>query len=253
MKYLLHALSSRGRKALAIQRWIASSLWLLAMTASPAFAQMPPPPPSITVTGEASETVAPDQAVITASLVSRDKSLLVAKKNNDAQLEKVAQIAKEFSIAKDKIATSNVNISPEYAYVDDGQKQVLKGYVVSRTLRITMDKLAQHEQVLSALVDAKVDQVSGVQFTLADPDALSQKLRVRAVLDAKAKAAELAQAAGAKLGKPIAINATGVYTIPQPYDMEARRMAATAAAPTPPSFPGTLEMRMSVTAVFALE
>lgn len=229
---------------------------VMALVSSNAFAQMPPPPPSIAITGEAKEQVVPDQAIITASLVSRDLKLDVAKKNNDMQMEKVVQIAKQFNIPKEKISPSNLNINPEYTYNNSTNRQEMIGYIVSRTLRITMDKLDIHERVLSALVDAKVDQVSGVEFSVANPDAISDRLRIKAMENARAKASALAQAAGVKLGRPLQISVSGGYAPPPMPMMRASMAMADGAAEkmsVAPSLPGMLELRESVNVVFALE
>lgn len=228
------------------------------LLAVPAFAQVPPSPmpPTLSITGEAKETVMPDQAILTASVVNHDKQLAVAKKNNDDQMEKVVKIAQEFNIPRSKITPSNLNINPEYIYNDKTRKQEMTGYVVSRTLRITMDKLDIHERVLSALVDANVDQVSGVEFSVANPDAISDRLRVKAMENAKTKATALAAAAGVKLGKPLSINAGGGYVPPMPIPMARMAMMDSGGAEktsVAPSLPGMLDMRESVSVVFALE
>ncbi|MDX2113212.1 MAG: SIMPL domain-containing protein [Alphaproteobacteria bacterium] len=233
------------------------TLVLLFLSAAPAFAQLPPPmPPSIAMTGEAKEEVTPDQAVITATLTSREARLDVAKRNNDAQLEKVIQIAQEFKIPKEKIKPSYMNISPEYTYNNAQQKQELVGYMVSRTLQITLDKLDSHERVLAALVEAKIDQVSGVDFRVSNPDAISDRLRIKAMENAKAKAAALAAAAGAKLGRPYSIQASGSYLqppMPMPMMAMARADVAMEKSSVAPSLPGLVEIRETVNVVFTLE
>jgi uncharacterized protein len=229
------------------------SVLLATFLASGAHAQMAPMPPSLTISGEAKEQVAPDQATITATVTSRHLNLNEAKKHNDAQMEKVVEIAKQFDIPKTKITPSNLNINPEYNY-NNVQKPELIGYMVSRTLRIAMDKIDIHEKVLSALVDAKIDQVSGVEFSVANPDAISDRLRVKAMENAKTKAAALAAAAGMKLGRPITINAGGGYIQPpMPMQMMAMRADMAEKSSVAPSLPGMLEMRETVNVVFALE
>src|SRR3989304_5340023 len=49
-------------------------------------------------------------------------------------------------------------------------------------------------------------QISGVTFTIEDPDALLADARAEAMADAKAKAQQLAGLGGVTLGRPIAIN-----------------------------------------------
>jgi len=239
-------------------KYLLSVLFLL--VSSESFAQMLPPPvpapiPMITIMGEAKENVAPDQAIITATLTNREQKLDVAKKNNDAQMEKIVQIAKQFSIPKEKIAPSNLNINPEYTYNNATNKQEMIGYIVSRTLRITMDKLDVHERVLAALVDAGIDQVSGVEFTVANPEAISDRLRIKALENAKAKASALAATVGMKLGKPISISVSGGYFPAQPMPMMsmARADMAMEKSSVAPSLPGMMELRESVNVVFSME
>jgi len=234
------------------------ALALMFSLATPAFAQMPPPmPPTIAISGEAKEEVVPDQAVITATLTSREAKLDVAKRNNDAQLEKILQLAQEFKIPKEKIKPSYMNISPEYTYNNAQQKQELVGYIVSRTLQITLDKLENHERVLSALVDAKVDQVSGVDFRVSNPEAIADRLRIKAMENARAKASALATAAGVKLGKPFSIQASGGYTPPPMPMMRGAMMAmadgAAEKSSVAPSLPGMVEIRETVNVVFFLD
>jgi len=219
--------------------------------ASPAFAQMPTPPRMITVSGEASEQVAPDRAILTVSLVSKNRELNVAKRENDQMVEKIVAIAREFKIAKEKIATSNVYISPEYNYINN--KQQFIGYMVNRTLRITMDDISIHERVLSAIVDAKIDQVNGVEFALADPEKLAKNVRVKAVENARVKAQALAEAAGAKLGQVLNISTvdSGVMS-PRPMMAMLKSTMATESS-VAPSLPGMIDLRESVTVSFALE
>jgi len=223
---------------------------VLCLLTQEAFAQMPPTPRMITVSGEASEQVAPDRAILTVSLVSKNRDLNITKRENDQMVEKLVAIAREFKIAKEKIATSGVYISPEYNYVQN--KQQFIGYTVNRTLRITMDDISIHERVLSAIVDAKIDQVNGVEFALADPEKLVKNVRVKAVENARAKAQALAEAAGTKLGQVMNISTvdSGVMLPPRPMTAMRAEMADSSVAP---SLPGMIDLRESVTVSYALE
>jgi uncharacterized protein YggE len=230
-------------------------LALTALLASPALAQsIPANLRSITVAGESSEQFSPDQAILSVSLVTRDKDLNLAKKQNDDMVTKLASIAQEYKIPKEKIATSQLYISPEYDYSDKmGRKFV--GYTVNRSLRITIDTLDIHERLLSAIVDAKIDQINGIEFRLANPEAHAGELRVKAFENAKAKAAALAQAAGAKLGPVITITTVDMNTPipgPRPMMMQAK-MADASEMSIAPSLPGMVELRQSVTVVFGME
>jgi uncharacterized protein YggE len=219
------------------------------------FAQMPPPSPMphvINVTGEAKEEVAPDQAILSVSLVSKDKNLNEAKKQNDAQVAKLVSIARDFEIPKDKLATSNVYIAPEYEYGKNAGKRDFIGYVVSRSVRITMDNIAIHERVLSAIVDANIDQVNGVEFALKDTQPRKDALRAKAFANARAKAEALAQAAGMKLGKPVHIAESDSQMPGYPRPMMMAKSGA-ADSSVAPSLPGLVTVRVDVDVAFAVE
>lgn len=208
---------------------------------------------SISVTGEAKEELAPDQAVISGQLVSRDKQLAAAKKDNDNLMARLVAVAKQFEIPKEKISASNVFISPEYTYNDKLKKQELTGYVVSRNLSMTLDKMDIHERVLSALVENKIDQVNGVSFGLSNPEKRRDALRVIAVQNAKARAQSLADAAGAKLGKVISITTNGASPPPMPVPMMMAAKARMAEDSVAPSLPGLTSLQESVSVTYELE
>jgi uncharacterized protein YggE len=226
----------------------------------PPMPHMPPPPPPpvmrmITVDGESREQFSPDQAILSMSLVSKDDKLDTAKVHNDALVERLVNISREFNIPKENLATSNIYISPEYRYDQEGKEQVLTGYIVSRQLRVTMDSLDIHERLLSAIVNAKIDQVNGIEFRLKDPEKHAAKLRVKAFENAKAKAQALAEAAGAKLGKAMIISTIsgGDNVVHPPMPMRGMAKAAMAEMSVAPSLPGMIELSESVNATFTLE
>jgi uncharacterized protein len=208
---------------------------------------------SISVTGEAKEDVAPDQAILSVSLVSRDKDLNTAKNHNDKLADKLVVIAKEHNVPKEKIALSNLYISPEYDYSNNAQ--TFRGYMVSRSMRVTVDEVGKEELLLGKLVAAKVDQVNGIEFALADPEARAMKLRVKAFENAKAKALALTQAAGVKLGAPITISTNGLRSISQPGVMPMMAMARAEKVmdSSGPSTPGQVTLQENVQVVFGLE
>ena len=210
---------------------------------------------SITVSGEAMEQVAPDRAVLSGQLVSKHKQLATAKEDNDKQVERVLAVAKQFEIPQEKVAASNVYIAPEYIYNNSTNKQEQVGYIVSRNLSVTMDKLDIHERVLSALVENGVTQVNGVSFTIANPEGRRDVLRVRAVQNARVRAQAMAGAAGAKLGRVISIAMDGAMPPSMPMPMMMRGMAKSEMgdASVAPSLPGLETMAERVSVTFELE
>ncbi len=238
---------------------VMKSLIAFFLLASPALAQMPPPHPVmprlITVSGYAEAQHAPDRVILDLSLTNRSKDLSEAKRDNDQRVEKLVAITREFKIPKEKVSTSGVQISPEYVYENNRQRFI--GYIVNRSVSITIDDLQIHERVLSAVVDAKIDQVDGIQFTLSNMDVLKKSVRAKAVGDARENAAGMAQAAGAKLGEVMNIttqsDAPVMYNgAPAMMSMKAERVSMDGES-VAPSLPGLITLRETITASFALE
>ena len=210
---------------------------------------------SISVTGTAREEIAPDQAILSGQVISRAKQLASAKTANDKMAERVLAVAKQFDIPQQDVSASNVYISPEYNYNNTAKKQELVGYVVSRNLSITMKKLDIHEQLLSELIENGIDQVNGVSFSIGKPEERADLLRVKAVENARSRAAQLAAAAGAKLGKVISISMNGAAQPPMMPVMGRAMMAKAdmAESSVAPSLPGMTSLSESVSVTFELE
>ena len=78
-------------------------------------------------------------------------------------------------------------------------------------------------------------RINGISFTLDDPTAYHGEAREKAMADAEAKAEQLAELAGVKLGKPTYISESGAYMpvvreyyapAPMPAPARARRWEA---------------------------
>lgn len=206
---------------------------------------------SVSATGKVE--AAPDRAVLPITLETQDKSLNAAKQANDRLMAKFLAVAKQFELAKEKLTTTGIYVNPRYRWEDKTHKQVLEGYGVSRSIQVNIDDLGKLEPVLAALTEAGIDQVQGVQFTLANPDALEASARKQAMEKASAKAAELAAGAGAKLGPVMSITESGGGFQPPMPMQRAMAMKAEADVAPPPPLPGLMQVEQSVSVTYALQ
>ena len=78
---------------------------------------------------------------------------------------------------------------------------------------MTIHDLKKTGAVLSAALDAGANNVNGPQFEFENPQALRRQALVKAMEDAKAKAALLAQNAGASLGEVLTITESGAPAV----------------------------------------
>jgi uncharacterized protein YggE len=127
---------------------------------------------------------------------------------------------------------------------------VPNGYSVSESLTATLNGLSAAGTQINAAVHAggNAATVSGVSLHLTDDSSLLAAARARAVADARAKAAQYAQALGEPLGPVVSITDQAPAQSVQQYGMA----SSAAAGKAVPISPGTQQLSVSVTAVFAV-
>jgi uncharacterized protein len=156
-------------------------------------------PRIISVTGNASIEVAPDEVIVTLGLDSRDKDLAIAKNDNDKQIKQLINITRAAGIPPANVQTSALTMGPEYS--EDKNPQLID-YRVSQTVVVTMTDLSKYESLMTSILNVGVKRVDGVYFTVADPSKLRAEARLKALQAAQDKAAAMAKQLGQKIGKP---------------------------------------------------
>ena len=215
----------------------------LALFAGPANAASEPSPRLLTVVGEGGVTGTPDQAQLSAGVVSEARTAAAALAENSTKMNAVFAALTKLGIPEKAIRTSGFAVSPQYPPYDSKQPRLIVGYQVSNTVNVKLDDLDKLGPSLDALVNSGSNQVSGVSFSIRDPKPLLAKAREAAVKDAIAKAQSYAAAAGVTLGPILSINESGAEP-PRPMAMVT---AMRAAAAPPPMAPGEQTVSASVT------
>lgn len=205
----------------------------------------------IVVTGEGEVTAKPDQARLSAGVVSQAQTATAALSANTAAMNRVFAALKQAGIADNKIQTSNFSVSPQYPPYrpNDPQPRTITGYQVSNQVSVTVDDLAKVGPILDALVKSGANESYGLSFSIADPKPFAKQARAAAVADALDKAKTLADAAGLTLGPVLSIQEGGVV-VPGPRFMA---LAAREAAPAPPIAEGEETVRDNVTITYAIQ
>jgi uncharacterized protein YggE len=141
---------------------------------------------------------------------------------------------KAANVAEKDVQTSNFSVQPIYDYGNNSNNQPPKvsGYQVSNTVIVTLRKIDSVGDVLDKLVSAGSNQINGVSFSIANPQAALDDARKAAVADALRKANVLTSAAGVKLGAITSISEGGEAP-PQPVVMMRAKTMAADAAPVP--------------------
>lgn len=180
----------------------------------------------VTISGEGKVSYQPDTASINLG-VQIDKSP-TSKDALDELNNKIGEIIKAVVAAgakKENISTSDYSLSPAYDY-NDGTSKVA-GYNARETLRIKIEGVDKDTQIVGKIMAAAgsvgSNSVQGVNYSVSSLNDIRQKARVKAIEDARSKAAELAKAAGiSKLEKVVGWQESGS---PEPGPLYEKAMA----------------------------
>jgi uncharacterized protein YggE len=240
------------------------SLVLIAacLVAASAWAQQAPVR-SITATGVAERKITPDEAHVNVNVGVTNPKLELAKTEHDKKLRDVLAIAKANGIEAAQVKTLNSMTQPHYVW--ENNKQNLKGYRVQTQLDITVKKTETLGDLLQKLNSAGLENggaqewggLINVNYTIANPDKIRDEMLADAVKNARAKAQNMATAAGASVGEAIQINEGNApqFNFPTPMPMMARAMKASADAAAPEMAPpaGEQTLNANVTVTFELK
>ena len=203
----------------------------------------------INVNGEGLVKAKPDLATTQVAVDVINKDVVEAQRDAATRMDRVMARLKELGIATNDIQTSQYSISPQYDYSANNNKPTLTGYRVVNAISVNIRQLDKAGQVLDAVIAAGATRVDGVSFSIADPTPLQSQARAAAVKQARARAEELAKAAGVALGKVTSINESTAGAAPQISSVGAR----SALAADTSIAPGELEVRVSVQLSFGIQ
>jgi uncharacterized protein YggE len=205
-----------------------------------------PGPARITVTGNGTVTGTPNQLTLDMGVQVSAGSVASALRQANAAVRQVTAALRARGVAAASIQTSGLYIQPNY----QSGSSAPSGYGVSEQLTATLTQLAVAGGQIEAAVRAggNAATVSSVSLNLSDTSTLLATARARAIADARVKAAQYAKALGQPLGPVISVSdqATAVAL---PFFASG---ASSAPKPTVPISPGSQQLSISVTVVYAL-
>ena len=125
-----------------------------------------PPPPAISVSGEASVSVAPDLAQIDGGVTSEAKTAREASDANNAAMGKVLLALKGAGIDEKDYQTSRLSLQPQYAQPTPnrtGPPQIT-GYRASNRVTIKVRDITKVADTIDTLVGAGANEIGGINF-----------------------------------------------------------------------------------------
>ncbi|MBK9180112.1 MAG: SIMPL domain-containing protein [Acidimicrobiales bacterium] len=198
----------------------------------------------IAATGTGRVTGTPDTATVNLGVQVRADTAAAALDRANQGAAAVIDVLRRNGVDEADIATSNLSIYP--VYDENGQR--VTGYEASNTVTATLRDVDGAGTLIDATARAAGDDVvlNGISFSISDTGEMMQQARQQAVEAAQAQAEELAAAAGVSLGELISLTESGGVTPPVPYATQADMGGGV------PIEPGTQELSLTVTAVYAI-
>jgi uncharacterized protein len=213
------------------------------------------PARTITVSADGKTTASPDLAELSFSVVSQGKDPQTLSTDNNDKMSAVLQFVESQGITEKDITTTNYDLSPNYQYDKNTQRNFIVGYTLTQTLEVKVRDLSKVASVLGGLTPLGVNQIGSVSFTFDDPEKFLAAARADAFTKAEAKAAQMAAAAGVSLGRVVNVAENNYVPGPRPLYVSANSaMGAGGAevASAPSIQPGTQDVTDTVNITYEL-
>ncbi|MBX4206267.1 SIMPL domain-containing protein [Candidatus Parcubacteria bacterium] len=211
---------------------------------------------SITVSGRGEAFAVPDVATFTYSVSADAATVDAAQGQVTAKMDAILKKLKDLGIEDKDVKTTDYSVWPRYTYATvyciqapcpPQQKQ--DGYTASHSILVKVRKADDAGKALAAAGAAGASNLSGLSFSVDDPDAVTQEARAEAIKDAKTKAEALAKELGVRLVRVVSFS-DGADQGPMPYYAEASGrggVADQAKVPTVPAGQNKNVVSVSVT------
>lgn len=201
--------------------------------------------PRITVTGTGTVSGTPDQLMLSMGVQTTGGTVSAALQSANRAVRAVTGVLTRTGVRASDIATSGLSIQPVYS----ANSALPTGYGVSESIQVTLRKLSAAGSQISGAVRAggNATVVNGVSLNLSDTSSLLASARARAAANARTRATQYAKALGRSLGPVVSVSEQAPA---EPFPVYPG--AASARSSAVPVSPGSQQLTVTVTAVFAL-
>jgi uncharacterized protein len=219
---------------------------------------------TISFNGEGKITAKPDVSVVNLSIVTEAPTSKAAQDDNSKKSDAVVNYLKAQGISDKDIKTTSYNIYPQYSspkpcpltvgigYPCTNDTQKISSYQVNETIEVKIRSLDKVSGILDGVVSAGVNQVNNLGFQIDNPEKMKGEARDKAIADAKAKAVDLENKLGIRLGRIVNYSEGGNGWV-MPMFMKAESADGRGAPPPSPAVPsGENEISVNVTITYQI-
>ena len=205
--------------------------------------------PIISVTGSGTASAKPDMAEIQFGVQAVSSNPTEAVSKNTDQMNAVMNVLQSLNIDDADIQTANYSMWIEAISDANGNPTGEQRYHVTNQVNVRLRDLAQIGALLEDVINAGVNNVSGITFGVADTKKLTQTAMDNALADAQQKAERMAEDLGVKLGDVQSIIEPGTASSPSPIFAE----SAIASVDSVPIAEGQFTKIVQVQVTFTIE
>lgn len=177
------------------------------------FANTVPDQPHLKVSGQSKVTAVPDRLQISLNLTEVGQDVGAARQTVEKHSQQLIDTLKAFGVNKRDITAARLDITPHYNW--NNQAQIYSGTEVSRQIDVTLRDLAQYDELIKAIIDAKVARIDNSSLESSREKELRREALQAAIADARQKAEQLAAGFEAKVGPVYAVTGGGSGYQPQ--------------------------------------
>lgn len=242
--------------------WIALDVFIAVLIVNVLFFVMPAlqrlgdgfyPARTLTVSAQGKTTASPDLAEVSFSVVTQGQNPSTLSDNNNQKMSAVLEFVKAQGIADDDIKTISYDLSPNYQWDKNTQRNYIVGYTLTQTVQVKVRDLSKVAPVIGGLTPLGVNQIGGITFTFSDEEKVLAAARADAFAKVIAKAKEMAGAAGASLGRVMNVAENNYIPTPRALYTASEAMGAGGVAVSAPTIqPGTQDITDTVSITYQL-
>lgn len=205
---------------------------------------------TITLEAQGTSTITPDIAETTMGMRAEGDTVESAQEANTEVMNALIEGLEALGVESKDIQTANYNIYPKYTYTDDGRD--LDGYEVSQSVSVTIRNIDSANDVLALAGEVGANSVSGLRFSVDDPDVYKESARNDALMKIREKVATLSETLGIDIVGIVTYNeyenggAYPVYARAESYGLGGADTVA------PKIEPGTNEVNLNVSVTFEI-
>jgi uncharacterized protein YggE len=208
----------------------------------------------LVVVGTGTAIAEPEIAVVVFGVELRGDDPAALVDEAAQKIDGAIAAAEKLGVAGDDIRTTGYNLWVESVYnPESGTPTGEVIYHAAHHVQVTLRDLDKVGDLLAAVVEAGANSVSGVSFTVEEPDALVEQARQEALENAAAKAAQMADGLDITLGKPVLVMETsGGYPM-TPVMVEWGVGGGGGGVAAPSIDPGSFAVSVSVQVIYQIQ